>query len=145
MDVAVRREEVVHDDKVDLLAVRELDAVEAVESREERVRIVLDVLVVLLEDAPEELVLRVPDRLDDEAVVAREVEERARLAGRAELGEDVLGGEGDEVVTRVEVEVLAEFAKDPGGVVLELEVVLGRRRELVPDAGKPTESEKSAP
>jgi hypothetical protein len=88
--VLVRREKVVHDHEVDLVPARELDAVEAVEAREERVRVLPHVLVVLREHAPEELVLRVVDRLDDEAVVAREVEERAGLARAAELGEDVL-------------------------------------------------------
>lgn len=73
----MRREEIVHDDKVDLLAARELDAVEAVEAGEESVGVLLDVLVVLLEDAPEELVLRVANRLDNEPVVAGEVEERS--------------------------------------------------------------------
>lgn len=46
------------------------------------------------------------NRLDDEPVVTREVEERARLARRAEFGEDVLGGEGKEVVGGVQVEVV---------------------------------------
>ena len=55
--------------------------------------IVLHVLIVLLQDPTEELVLVVVDRLDDEAVVAREVEERAGFTGRAELGQDVLGRE----------------------------------------------------
>lgn len=125
MNVAMRRKEVVHDDEMDLLAARELDAMEAVEAGEEGVGVLLDVLVVLLEDAPEELVLGMSDRLDDEPVVAREVEERPRFARRAEFGEDVFGGEGDEVVGGVEVEVLAQLAEDPRRVVLELEVVLG--------------------
>jgi hypothetical protein len=130
------RKEVVHDDKVDLAAARELDAVKAVEAREEGVRVLLDVLVILLENAAQELVLRVSNRLDDEPVVARKVEEGARLARRAQLGEDVLGGERDKVVGGVEVEVLAQLPEDPRSVVLELEVVLGRGRELVADAGE---------
>lgn len=65
------------------------------------------------------------NRLDDEPVVTREVEERARLARRAEFGEDVLGSEGKEVVGGVQVEVvLAQFSEYPWCVVLELEVVL---------------------
>lgn len=85
MNVTMRGEEVVHDDKVNLLPVRKLDAMQAVKARDECVRVLLDVLVVILEDRPEELVLAVSDRLDDEAVVAREVEEGTALAGRAEL------------------------------------------------------------
>ena len=133
MDVAVRREEVVHDHKVNLAPVRQLHAVQAIEAREQRVRVRLEVHVVVLQDREQELVLAVPDRLDDEAVVAREVEERARLARRAELGQDVLGGEREQVVGRIEAEELADVAEDPGRVVLEFEVVLGRRRELVAD------------
>ena len=106
MDVTVWREEVVHDDEVDLAPVRELHAVQAVEAREQRVRVRLHVLVVLLEDPPQELVLRVVDRFDDEAVVAREVEERARLSRRAEFRQDVLRGEREEVVGGIELEVI---------------------------------------
>ena len=57
----------------------------AVEAGEQRVRVALDVFVVLTEDAAEEFVFIVMDGLDDEAIVAREMEERARLAGRAKL------------------------------------------------------------
>ena len=47
--------------------------------------------IVQWKDLAEELVLVVVDRLDDEAVVSREVEERPRLAGRTQLRENVLG------------------------------------------------------
>lgn len=130
----MRRKEVVHDDKVNLATSRQLDAVQAIEARQERVRVLLHVLVVVLQDLAQELVLRVADRFDDEAVVAREVEERAALARRPEFGQDVLGGEGDEVVGRVEVEVFAQFTEHPGRVILELEVVLDGRCQLVSDA-----------
>jgi hypothetical protein len=136
VNVAMRREEVVHDNEVNLLPMRQLDAMQSVKPRDERMRVLLDVLVVVLEDGAEELVLAVPDGLDDEAVVAGEVEERAALAGGAEFGEDVFGGEGDEVVRGVEVKVLPKLAEDPGGVVFELEVVLDRRSKLVTDAVK---------
>ena len=85
VDVLVRGEEVVHDHEVDFASVGKLDAVEAVEARDERVWIVLHMLVVLLQDLPQVLVLGMMDGLDDEAVVAREVEERSRLARRAKL------------------------------------------------------------
>ncbi len=58
----------------------------AVESGEESLRVVLDVVVVLLQDPQQELVLAVTDGLYYEAIVAREVKERPRLAGRAKLG-----------------------------------------------------------
>ena len=43
-------------------------------------------LVVLLQYAVKKLVLGMVNRLDDEPVVSREVEEAAALPGRAELG-----------------------------------------------------------
>jgi hypothetical protein len=107
VDIAMRRKKVVHDDKVDLLSPGELDTMKTVETGKQGMGVLLDVLVILLEDAPEKLVLRVANRLDDEPVVSREVEERARLARRAELREDVLGGERDEIVRGVEVEVFS--------------------------------------
>lgn len=121
----MRREEVVHDDEMDLPPPRQLDPMQPIKPTQQRMRVLLDVLVILLQDLPKKLVFRVVDGLDDEAVVAAEIEERARLARRAEFRKDVLGGEGKEVVGRIEVKVFSELAKDPGGVVLELEVVLG--------------------
>lgn len=49
-------------------------------------RVVHDMLVVLLQHAPEEHVFGMVNRLDDKPVVPREVEETAALPGRAELG-----------------------------------------------------------
>ena len=116
---------------------RELHPVQAIEPRQQGMRVALDVRMVGFEDVAEELVLGVVDGLDDEAVVAREVEEAARLARRAELGEDVLRGERDEVVGRVELEVvLAQLAEDERRVVFELEVVLCGRREFVTDTAR---------
>jgi hypothetical protein len=83
MDITVGRKQVVHDDKVDLGASGEFDTVQAIEAREEGMGISLDMFVVLLEDRAEELVFGGVDGLDDEAVVAAKVEERARLARRA--------------------------------------------------------------
>lgn len=85
VDILVRREEIVHDDKVDFSAMRELDTMKAIKPGKKRVGIVLHVLVVLFEDRAEELVLRVMDGLDDEAVVSGEVEEGAGFTGRAKL------------------------------------------------------------
>jgi hypothetical protein len=135
VDVAVRREEVVHDDEVNLAPSRQLDTMKAIETGQQGVRVGLDMLMVVLEDGAKKFVLRVRDRFDDEPVVAREVEERPRLSGRAEFGQDVFGGEREQVVGGVQVEMfLAQVAKDPRRVVLEFEVVLGRRSELIADA-----------
>jgi hypothetical protein len=56
-------------------------------------RIIPHVVVVLLKHTAQELVFRVVNRLDDEAIVAREVEEGTRFAGRAEFGENVFRSE----------------------------------------------------
>lgn len=64
-------------------------------------RVRFDVLPVLLENAKEELVFCVPDGLDDEAVIAREVKERATFTWGGEFGENVFGCEGEEIVCRV--------------------------------------------
>jgi hypothetical protein len=93
VDVAVRREEVVHDDKVDLAPPRQLDAVEAIETGQQGVRVGFDMFMIVLEDGSKELVLRVRNGFDDKPIVAREVEERAGLSGGAEFGQDVFGGE----------------------------------------------------
>ena len=118
-------------------------------------------VVVLLQDAAEEPVLGGGDRLDDEAVIGRKVEERAALSRRPKLGQDIAAGQGhllggwppsdgvsararltgganwkhvsesDQIVAGINVKVLAQLAEDPRRIVLELEVVLGRRRQLI--------------
>lgn len=50
MNITMRREEVVHDNEVDLPAVRNLHSVQAVELRKQCVGVVADVGVVLLQD-----------------------------------------------------------------------------------------------
>lgn len=46
-------------------------------------------IVVVLENLPQELVLGVVNGFDDVLVITREIEKAATLAGRAQLGEDV--------------------------------------------------------
>ena len=53
-------------------------------------RVVAHGVVVLLQYGSEEFVFCVMDRLDYEAVVAREVEKGAGFARRSKLGEDIL-------------------------------------------------------
>lgn len=81
VDIAMRWEEVVHDDEVDLLPVRHLDAMQAVEPGQQRMRVGLQMGVVLFQHPAEELVFAMMKGLDDEPVVSREVEERAGFAG----------------------------------------------------------------
>ena len=66
------------------------------------------------------------NRLDDEAVVTGEVEEGTGFPRRSELGEYILCGEREEVISGVEVKaVLAKLAEDPGSIIFELEIVFG--------------------
>jgi hypothetical protein len=94
VDIAMWREQIVHDDKVNLATAWQLDPMQAVEPRHERMRIVLDVCMVVLKDRPEVLVFGVMDRLDDETVVPREVEEGSRLSWRPEFGQNVFRRQG---------------------------------------------------
>jgi hypothetical protein len=89
MYISMRREKIVHDDEMDLASIGYLHAVQAVKLGEKCVRVFLDVVVVVLQDLPEELVFGVVYGLDDVFVVSREIEEAAALAGRAKLGKDV--------------------------------------------------------
>lgn len=86
---------------MDLAAVRHLHAVQPVELGDQSVGVLLDVSVIFRQDLSEELVLGMVDGFDDILVVAREVEEATTFARRTELGEDVLAGEGHQVVGRI--------------------------------------------
>jgi hypothetical protein len=100
-------------------------------------RVRFDMFPVLPENAKEELVFCVPDGLDDEAVIAGEVEERAAFAWGGQFREDIFGREGQQVVCGVQREVVfAEFTEDPRGIVFEFEIISRRGSEFVPDAGK---------
>ena len=105
VDVAVRREKIVHDDEVDLPAIRHLDAVQTIELRDQGVRVLLDVLIVFGQNFPQDLVFGVVNGLDDIFVVSREVEEATTFTRRAQFGEDILAGKGHEVVGRVKTEL----------------------------------------
>ena len=110
---------------------------QAVESGEESVWIFFHVIVVVFEDRPEEFVLCVMDRLDDEPIIAREVEEGARFPRRAKFREDVFRGQGEEIVCGVESEVLlSQFAENPRRIVLEFKVVSRGWRQFIPDTAK---------
>ena len=130
----MRGEEVVHDHEMDLATSRKLDTVKTVESGDEGVRVGLDVIMVALEDAQEVLVLGMVDSLDNIFVIAGKVEEGPRLSGATEFGENVFGGEREEVVGRVDMEVgFAEVTEDPGRIIFEFEVVFGGGGKFVSD------------
>jgi hypothetical protein len=77
----MRRKQVVHDDEMDLTPIGYLYAMQTVELGEERVGVLLYVVVVVLQYLPEELVFGVVDGLDDVFVVSGEIEEAATLPG----------------------------------------------------------------
>lgn len=127
----MRREQVIHDDEMDLTSIGYLYAMQAVELGKKGVGVLLYVVVVVFENLAEEFVFSVMDSLDDVLVVAREIEKAAALAWRAELGKNVFTCQRDKVIGRVELEGSAEMTEDPWRIVLELEVVLGGRSKLV--------------
>lgn len=91
--------------------------------------IVLHVCIILLQHGKKELMLRMTDRLDYKAVVPGKVEERARLARRAQFREDVLGRQREQIVGRIKLKaVFAKITKNPWCIILKLEVILGGRR-----------------
>ena len=138
------RHEVVHHDEADVAPHARLDSDEAEEAGYERVLAALHhVLVVVGQDLPQELGLLLRDRLDDELAVLGQVEDRAALAGRAELSQRVLAADGDHVLLRVHAEVLAQVAEGERRVVLEPKVLRrvawsergALRRELLLEGG----------
>lgn len=128
VDVSVRWEKIVHHDEMDLATIGHLHAVKAVELRDQRVRVVLDMSIVFRKDLAEQLVLGVVDRLDDVLVVAREVEEAATLPGRPQFRQDVFARQRHQVVRRIQLEFGPQTPKDPGRVIFELEIVFGGGR-----------------
>lgn len=128
----MRREEVVHDDEVNLLTIGHLDPVQTVELREKSVGVFGDMLEVVLEDLAKKLMLGMVNGLDDVLVVTREVEETAALARRAKFGQYILARQRHEVICWVQSKACAEMAENPRRVVLKLEVVLGGGNQLVP-------------
>lgn len=130
VDIFVCGKKVVHDDKVKFVAFGGLDTVQAIELAEQGVGVVLDMFVVLRKNFAEELCLVVVYSLDDVLVVAGEIKEAAGLARRAEFGEDIFVRQGHEIGGRINVEELPEVSKDPWSIVLEFEVVFGRRGQL---------------
>lgn len=133
----MRWEQVVHNDEMNLPPMRQLDPMQPIEPRQEGMRVLLDVFVVLFQDLPQELVFGMSNRLDDEPVVSREIKERTRFPWRTEFREDVFRRERDEVVGGVEEKVFSEFSENPRGVIFKLEVVPNRGSQLVSDAVQP--------
>ena len=76
----------------------------------------------------------VVDGLDDVLVVSGEVKEAATLTRGAQLGEDVFACQGHQVVGGVEFEFCTKMPKNPGGVILEFEIVLSRGDQFVASA-----------
>ena len=69
MNILMWREKVIHDDEVNLSPSRQLHSVKSIEPRQQSMWVELDMLIVLFEDLSEELMFRVVNRFDDEAIV----------------------------------------------------------------------------
>jgi len=74
---------------MDLASIGYLYAMQAVELGKKCVWVCLNVVVVVLQYLPEELVFGVVDGFDDVFVVSREIEEASALARGAKLGKNV--------------------------------------------------------
>lgn len=141
-------EDVGHDDEVapaDLVALDVLfdELVQAVELGDHGVRILLQVVVVALEDRPQELVLAVLDCLEHVLPISRVVEEGAALALAREGSHRIhfshhqrshqpVRTDRSDVLFVVDVENLADVVERVGSVVGE--GVDGRVVVLVPEA-----------
>ena len=75
MHIAMRREQVVHDDEMDLPPMRQLNPMQPIKPTQQRMRIRLDMLMIILQYPPQELMLRMPYSLDDEPIVPTKVKE----------------------------------------------------------------------
>jgi hypothetical protein len=58
----------------------------------------LDVIVVILQYLPKELVLGVVDCFDDVLIISREIEEATAFTRRSKFGKNVLAGQRDKIV-----------------------------------------------
>ena len=125
MNIAVWREKIVHDNKMDLPSVGNLYPMQPVKLREKGIGVVLDMIVIISKNPAQELMLCVMYGLDDILVIPREIEKTSTLSRRAKLGEDVLAGERHEVVGWIDFEDGAQMPEHPRGVVLKFEIVFG--------------------
>mmetsp|Transcript_15687 Transcript_15687/g.51469 ORF Transcript_15687/g.51469 Transcript_15687/m.51469 type:complete len:476 (-) Transcript_15687:476-1903(-) len=129
--VGVGAQEIAHHHEAHLGTFVRLDAVQPEKLCQERVAVLRHVLVVSREERSQVLHFVLAHRLDDEAVVVREVEDSAALSRRRNLTERLVAAEAAEVVSGVDPPPLAQLAKHHSVVVLELEVaargVRGRR------------------
>ena len=124
---------------MNLAAARQLDSMQAIESRQEGMWVIYDVLVIVAQYTPQKLVFRVRNRLYDEPIVAVKVEKRPRLAGRPQFREDILCRERQEIVGWVEVKVLlAQVSKYPWRIVFEFKIVACRGRQFIADSTSAT-------
>ena len=65
---------------------RQFHTMQPIESRQKGMWILLNILVIFLQYTPQELMFGMSDRLDDEAIISRKVEERTRFTRRTQFG-----------------------------------------------------------
>ena len=73
----------------------------------------------------------VVDGFDNVFVVSRKIEEASALAWRTQLGKDILAGKGHQIIGRVKSELCSQTSKNPRRIVLEFEVIFGRRSQFI--------------
>lgn len=88
-------------------------------------------LVIFWKNLSQQFVFGVVDSLDNVFIVPGEVEEASALSWRAQLGEDILAGQGHQIVGRVKAELGSQMPENPRRIVLKFEVVFCRGRQLV--------------
>lgn len=130
------REEVVHYYKVNLSTVWYLYSMETIELRDECVWITFDMRMVITEDFAQQFMLGMVDGLDYIFIVSGEIEEAAAFARRSKFGENVLAGQGHQVVGRIQLEFCPEMAEHQRCIIFELEIVLGGWSKLIARADK---------
>lgn len=73
----MRGKQVVHDDEMDFSSSWQFHSMQSIEAGKQRMRVILHVLMIILQDRPKVFVFSVVNGLDDETVVPREVEKGA--------------------------------------------------------------------
>jgi hypothetical protein len=98
---------------------------------EKSIRVIYDVIIIVFQDLAKKLVLAVMNGFDNVLVIPREVEEATTLPWGPKLGKNVLPSERHQIIGRVQPKKGTKMSKDPGRIVLELEVVFCRRHQLI--------------
>lgn len=134
VNIAVWGKKIVHNYKMNLSPIRHLDSMQSIELGKERIRVFLDVGVIVAQYLAEEDVFTMVNGLDDVLVIAGKVKETATLARRTKLGENIFARQGNEIVGGIETKYGSQLPKDLRGIVFKLEIILCGWCQLVASA-----------